>query len=74
MRNQTESESTQARVNKEPWLAVNLSKLLPGIDILFSVITAIIVTIVIRFVPREKIVGKATSRFYPFDRLGFLEE
>jgi signal peptidase I len=36
MRNQTENESTQARVNKEPWLAVNLSKLLPGMGQLYA--------------------------------------
>ena len=36
MMNQTESESTQSRVNKEPWLAVNLSKLLPGMGQIYA--------------------------------------
>lgn len=34
--NQTESESTRSRVNKEPWLAVNLSKLLPGMGQIYA--------------------------------------
>ena len=36
MINQTESESTRSRVNKEPWLAVNLSKLLPGMGQIYA--------------------------------------
>jgi signal peptidase I len=36
MLNQTENESTRSRVNKEPWLAVNLSKLLPGMGQIYA--------------------------------------
>lgn len=33
---QSEQHSTQSTTNKEPWLAVNLSKLLPGIGQIYA--------------------------------------